>query len=220
MYFFYLFIDNIYMATVLIRTIIVYFVFIIAIRLLGKRQVGELELSELVITFMLSELATAPIFDPSIPLSYILIPLVILISSEIISSFLVTKSPFVKKWLIGNPSYIINKGKLDEKELKKLRMSLPELLSELRLKDVGDISEVSYAILEENGKLSVLKSGDTIAHALVLDGKINQSGIVLCGMDEKMIFEYLKSQNHTLDEVFLLTYSDDGTFNLIIKEEK
>ena len=208
------------MATVLIRTIIVYFIFIIAIRLLGKRQVGELELSELVITFMLSELATIPIFDPSIPLTYILIPLIILISSEIISSFLVTKSPFIKKLLIGNPSYIIKKGKLNEKELAKLRMSLSELLSELRQKDIGDVSEVGYAILEENGKLSVLKKQDSFAHAIVLDGKINQNSLSLSGTNEKWIFEYLKSQNHTIDEVFLLTYSDNGKANLILKEEK
>lgn len=208
------------MATVFIRTIIVYFVFIVAIRLLGKRQVGELELSELVITFMLSELATAPIFDPSIPLTYILIPLVILISSEIISSFLVTKSSFMKKILIGNPSYIIRKGKLNEKELSKLRMSLPELLGELRLKDIGDISEVDYAVLEENGKLSVLKKQDNFSHAIILDGKINQSSLEISGVKKKWILDYLKSQNRTLDEVFLLTYSDNGDINIIIKEEK
>ena len=131
-----------------------------------------------------------------------------------------TKSPLVKKWLIGNPSYIINKGKLDEKELAKLRMSLPELIGELRLKDVGDISEVNYAILEENGKLSVLKKQDSIAHAVVIDGKINKSSLELCGTDERWIFDYLKTQNRTLDEVFLLTYSDSGDINLIIKEEK
>ena len=79
------------MATILIRTIIIYLVFIISIRLLGKRQVGELELSELVITFMLSELATLPIQNPSIPLTYVLIPLVVLISGEIISSFLIDR---------------------------------------------------------------------------------------------------------------------------------
>ncbi|MBQ3041561.1 MAG: DUF421 domain-containing protein [Clostridia bacterium] len=208
------------MATVFIRTIIVYFVFIVAIRLLGKRQVGELELSELVITFMLSELATAPIFDPSIPLTYILIPLVILISSEIISSFLVTKSSFMKKILIGNPSYIIRKGKLNEKELSKLRMSLPELLGELRLKDIGDISEVDYAVLEENGKLSVLKKQDNFSHAIILDGKINQSSLEISGVKKKWILDYLKSQNRTLDEVFLLTYSDNGDINIILKEEK
>ncbi len=208
------------MATVFIRTIIVYFVFIVAIRLLGKRQVGELELSELVITFMLSELATAPIFDPSIPLTYILIPLVILISSEIISSFLVTKSSFMKKILIGNPSYIIKKGKLNEKELSKLRMSLPELLGELRLKDIGDISEVDYAVLEENGKLSVLKKQDNFSHAIILDGKINQSSLEISGVKKKWILDYLKSQNRTLDEVFLLTYSDNGDINIILKEEK
>ena len=176
------------MATVLLRTIIIYFVFIIAIRLLGKRQVGELEISELIVTFMLSELATVPIQDPSIPISYAFIPLVILIAFEVISSFLVTKSKLFKKMIIGNPSYVINKGKLDQKELERLRMSLPELLGELRLKNVGDISNVDYAILEENGKLSVFEKGvaSSVAHALIIDGSINESNLKIAGKSEKL----------------------------------
>ena len=101
-----------------------------------------------------------------------------------------------------------------------MRMSLSELLGELRLKDIGDISEVGYAVLEENGKLSVLKKQDNFAHAIVLDGKVNKNALSLSGLDENWIYTYLKMQNHTLGEVFLLTYSDSGTINLIIKEEK
>lgn len=215
------------MATVLIRTLIIYFVFILSIRLLGKRQVGELELSELVITFMLSELATVPIQDPSIPLSYVLIPVVILLSCEVIFSFLVTKSNFLKNIIIGNPSYIIKKGKLDQKELSKLRMGVGELLGELRLKNVSDISNVDYAILEEDGKLSVFekeecvgKASGGIAHALIIDGSINISNLDIAGKDKKWVYRYLKKHNLELENVFLLTCDDDGSTNIIIKEEK
>ncbi|MBO5338397.1 MAG: DUF421 domain-containing protein [Clostridia bacterium] len=214
------------MATVLIRTVIIYLVFVFSIRLLGKRQVGELELSELIITFMLSELATVPIQDPSVPLSFVLIPVVILLSFEVAFSFLVTKSNFLKKIIIGNPSYIIKKGKLNQKELSKLRMSLGELLGELRLKDVSDISTVDYAVLEENGKLSVFKKIENgkkspgIAHALVIDGSINESNLKISGKTEKYVYSYLKKHNLELENVFLLTCDDEGTSNLIIKEEK
>ena len=210
------------MATVLIRTVIIYIVFVFAIRLLGKRQVGELELSELVVTFMLSELATVPIQDSSIPLSFAFIPLVILISFEVISSFLVTKSKMVKKAIVGNPSYLICKGKLDQKELAKLRMSIPELLGELRLKNVGDISSVDYAILEENGKRSVFQKSESpsVAHALIVDGSINESNLKIAKKSEKWLLKCLKKHNLSLKNVFLLTCDDSDTINIIIKEEK
>ena len=210
------------MATVLLRTIIIYFVFVFAIRLLGKRQVGELELSELVVTFMLSELATVPIQDSSIPLSYVLIPLVILIAFEIISSFLVTKSKAIKKVVIGNPSYLICKGVLNQQELGRLRMSISELMGELRQKNAGDISEVDYAILEENGKLSVFLKTDSssVSHALICDGEINQSNLKIAQKNETWLNEYLKTHNLELKKVFLLTCDDNDTINIIIKEEK
>ena len=209
------------MATILIRTIIIYLVFIFSIRLLGKRQVGELELSELVITFMLSELATLPIQNPSIPLTYVLIPLVVLISGEIIFSFLITKSNFIKKIMLGNPSYIIKKGSLDQKELSKLRMGVSELLYELRLKDVGDISTVDYAILEQNGKLSVFeKNKSTISHALIVDGAVIKSNLELLNQNEEWLNNYLRCHNLKQDDIFLLTSSDDLTINIIMKETK
>lgn len=207
------------MVTVFIRTIIIYFALIVSIRLLGKRQVGELELSELVITFMLSELATVPILDASVPILHTVVPIVVLITSEIISSFLVTKSPFIKKLLNGNPSYIIKKGKVNQKELQKLRMGLPELLGELRLKDIGNIDDVDYAILEENGKLSVFeKDKSRLAHALVVDGKMVRSNLDLSCKDEKWLLAYLKKHKVELTDVFLMTICDDNSINIIMKE--
>ena len=196
-------------------------IFIVSIRLLGKRQVGELEVSELVITFMLSELATVPIQNPSIPLSYVIIPIVILIAGEIISSFLITKSRLLKKLVIGNPSYIIKKGKLNQRELSRLRMGISELLYELRLKDVGDISNVEYAILEENGKLSVFeKDKEPLSLALITDGAINKSNLDIINKEEKWLTSYLKKHKIELENVFLLTSNDEGTINIIMKEKE
>ena len=165
------------MATVLIRTAIIYVLFTIAIRLMGKRQVGELQISELITTFMLSELAINPIQDISIPIAYALVPLVFLFSMEVITSFLVTKLPKFRRAFMGAPSIIIRSGELDQKELGRLRISISELLSELRLKNVSKIEDVDYAILEQNGQLSVFLKGNMqssigIAHAIIQVGKI------------------------------------------------
>lgn len=209
------------MATVLIRTLIIYLVFIITIRLMGKRQVGELEISELVITFMISELATMPIQNPTIPLSYAVIPIIVLVVGEIVFSFLITKSKLLKKLIVGNPSYIIKKGKLNQGELSRLRMGVSELLYELRLKDIDDISNVDYAILEENGKLSVFeKDKSKLSHAIIIDGDIVKSNLELICKDEKWVLSYLKHHKIDLKNVFLLCASEDLSINIIMKEIK
>lgn len=215
------------MATVLLRTAIIYVLFTFAIRLMGKRQVGEMQLSELITTFMLSELAINPIQDISIPISYSIIPLIFLFSMEVILSFLATKSPIFRRAFVGSPSIIIKNGILNQKELSRLRISISELLSELRLKDVSSIEEVDYAILEQNGKLSVfLKeqrkeiSVSGIAHELILDGDINKSSLKLCGKSEKWLLRELSNRKLGLDDVFLMTIDDENKINIIIKEEK
>lgn len=209
------------MATVLIRTLIIYLVFIITIRLMGKRQVGELEISELVITFMISELATMPIQNPTIPLSYAVIPIIVLVVGEIVFSFLITKSKLLKKLIVGNPSYIIKKGKLNQGELSRLRMGLSELLYELRLKDIDNISNVDYAILEENGKLSVFeKDKSKLSHAIIIDGDIVKSNLELICKDEKWVLSYLERHKIDLKNVFLLCASEDLSINIIMKEIK
>ncbi len=209
------------MATVLIRTALIYVLFTFAIRLMGKRQVGEMQLSELVTTFMLSELAINPIQDISIPISYSLIPLVFLFSIEVISSFIATKSSSFRRAFVGSPSVIIKNGVLNQGELERLRISISELLSELRLKDIGSIDEVDYAILEQNGKLSVFKKqSGGIAHAIVIDGELNSSALSASEKSAEWVQEQIKERNLSLKQVFLMTVDDNGNINIIKKEEK
>ena len=211
------------MATVLIRTVIIYFLFMISIRLMGKRQVGELELSELVTTFMISELVLNPIQDVSIPITYAIIPLIFLLVLEVISSFLVIKLPFVKKMFSGNPSIVIKNGEINQKELKKLRMSVGELLCELRLKGFSDIGDVEYAILEQNGKLSAFgkeeSNKDGIAYALITDGNINTSNLKNAKKSEQWLKKYVSKHNLDIKHIFLFTYNENGKINVIMKEK-
>ena len=198
------------MATVLIRTVIVYALFVLAIRLTGKRQIGEMQISELVVTFMISELATAPIQDISIPIAYSIVPITILLAFEVIVSFSVTKSKKLKKIFTGNPNYIIRNGKINQKELGKLRIGLNELLGELRLKDVSDINDVDYAIVEQNGKLSVflkkdkqnVTSGDLelslkrsgLGHAVIIDGNIDYTNLQYAQKNEAWLTNSLRQE--------------------------
>lgn len=120
-------------------------------KLMGKRQLNQLQLSEFVITLLLSEIAADPITNTDKPIWYAVIPIGILFGLEILIPFLATKIPKVKKLFDGVPSIVVCRGQLDQRQLKKNRISLDELLSEMRKKDIYDISDVEYAILEQNG---------------------------------------------------------------------
>lgn len=120
------------MATCIIRTVIIYILLVLAIRTTGKRQIGELEISELVSTFLISELASMPIGNQEIPLSFAIVPILIIISLEVIISFCSTRSSVMKRIFLGSPSILIQRGKVKQKELSKARMSMEELLSQLR----------------------------------------------------------------------------------------
>lgn len=224
------------MVTVLIRATIIYSLLLISLRLTGKRQVGELQISELITTFMISELAASPIQDLSIPLIYSIFPIILLLCAEIVLSFLATKSKKLKKVFFGSPSIIINKGRLNQKELSRLRIGINELLGELRLKDVSDISDVDYAILEQNGKLSVFLKQDKqpicaqdlnierksvgIAHAVIIDGEINESNLRLAGKNNAWLIKYLNRIGLSLNKIYLMTIDDNENINIIKKEEK
>lgn len=224
------------MATVFFRTIIMYVLVIAAIRLMGKRQVGELEVSELVITFMLSELAVLPISDKKIPILQTLIPIITLLSAEVILSFATSKSALCKKIFLGRPSVIIKKGVLNQKELSRLRMSTSELLSELRLKGASSISEVEYAIIEDNGQLSVIKKENYspvtpdfegknaeekgISHGVIIEGKIYRENLNMSGKSENWLRAQLSKRKVQIKDIYLMTVDDNGNVFIITKTKE
>ncbi|MBQ8551610.1 MAG: DUF421 domain-containing protein [Clostridia bacterium] len=200
---------------------------------MGKRQIGELQLSELVTTILLSELASQPITDSQIPFAFAVIPIAVLLSLEVIISFAVTKVPFLKPIFDGKPSILISHGVIDKAEVAKVRISLEELLSSLRIEGIGDISEVDYAILEHNGQLSVipkraaspptaddLKTKITesgIAHAVIVDGHISDFDLQLIGHDREWLKKRLAHYKTDLKRVYLFTVNDDGKEYLVKK---
>lgn len=223
------------MITIFSRTIIIYFVLIVSVRLMGKRQIGELQISEFIVTLLLSEIASEPLTDRSIPLIYAVIPILLLLSLEVIISFALIKNNKLKRLFYGSPTVIIKKGKILQKEMSKNRLEIDELISELRQKGYSDISEVNYAIIEENGKLSVFPKADKsppkaedlavkvretgIAHVCVIDGCIIKKNLELSGMTEKALYLELSKRNIDLSDVFVLTSDDCGSINVVRKEK-
>lgn len=118
------------MAIILIRTLIIFLALIVAMRLMGKRQLGELELSELVVAVLIADIASIPLQNPSLPLSYGLIPLLVLFCCELIFSGLTYKSIHLRKLLYGRPNFIIERGRIAQQAMHRNRFTLDELTQE------------------------------------------------------------------------------------------
>lgn len=224
------------MIPTILHTIIIYFTLILAMRLMGKRQLGELQASEFIIAVMLSEIATTPITTPDFPLFSAIVPIAVLITLEILISALLIRSNTLKRLFYGRPAILINRGKLDITAMKKNRIELDELLSELRQKGFSDVSHINYAILEENGKLSVFPKADKapptaedlrispkddgIAHLIILDGTILEHNLTAAGWNRKRLDKELAKRRASPADVFLLTADDSGNVTFILKEKK
>ncbi len=217
------------------RTVILYILLIAGMRMMGKRQVGQLQPSELVTTILLSELITAPILDMDIPLLAALIPFGMVLCFEVIVPYFAARFPPMKRVVDGRPALIILDGRIDQKQLMTLRMSVDELLGLLRLKGVGDPSDVQYGIIEQNGQLSViLRAGAApasvddlqlspvrrgMAHPLVVQGQISDLHLRLLGRDRAWLIRQLTDRGCGVDEVLLFTLDDDGNYHLIKRED-
>ena len=144
------------MFTGFVRTVILYLLIIAGVRLMGKRQVGELEPSELVLSLIIADLAAVPMQDFGIPLLTGVVPILTLLALTMMFSVLTMKSVRFRALLCGRPSVIIRRGKIDQGEMRRNRLTVDELLEELRCQGYGGPAGVAYAILETNGQLSVL----------------------------------------------------------------
>lgn len=144
------------MLITLTRTALLYLLVVVTMRIMGKRQIAQLEPYELVITIMIAELAAIPMQDRHIPLINGVIAILTLLFIQVSFSVLSLKSLRFRSVLDGRYSVIIANGMIQEKEMLTARYNLDELLEQLRLKNIFNVSDVEFAILETSGELSVL----------------------------------------------------------------
>ena len=226
------------MVTAFIRTIILYLILIIGLRLTGKRQIGELEPVELVLTLLLSDLASVPMQDFGIPLLNGLVPILTLLSLSTLFSYFSLRSVRFRSLVCGEPAIIIRDGKLLQNVMRHNRLTLDELLEELRGQGVCDIDDVKYAILETSGQLSVLLRSDCqpitarqlgkqvkddvfLPTILINDGRLMRRNLQQRGLDERWLQEELHRQHLTnTSEVFLLSIDPAGHVICLPKEDR
>ena len=224
------------MAATIVRTGILYFLLIFAIRLMGKRQIGDMQPGELVITILISEIAAVPIQDLTQPVLTGVIAVFTLIFLEIAVSVLTMKVLPLRRFFYGDSCIIIKNGVLDQKMLKKLRVTGPDLLEVLRNQNIFDIDDVAYAILETNGQLSVLLkpekqnvtfenlSGkapkDSLPSIVISDGKFIKENLLEINTTKSEITKILKKKSIAVKDIFIMMCDSNGNLNVIRKEEK
>ncbi len=149
------------MFIVFIRTAILYTLVVIVMRIMGKRQIGELQPYEFVITIMISDLASLPMQDTRFPLLLGIIPIITLLFLKVMLSQLELKSQLIRKFVNGEPCIVICKGKINYSVIKKQQINIDEIMEEIRLAGYFDLEEIQYAILENNGQLSILPTSQS-----------------------------------------------------------
>lgn len=214
------------MAAIFARTVILYLFLSVSMKLMGKRQIGELEVSELVCTLLISEIAAIPMQDPDLPLLGALIPICFILSAEILISSFKNRSTRLKSVIEGTPAYLIYRGRIRQNILKENRISVNELLAQIRLQGIGNLRDVDYCVLEANGKISVLERAQsknaptddsTLAHSLIVDGEIDEKTLHALGYDHTWLKQQLKGER--AENIFLMCVDDGGTTNIIRKEK-
>ena len=226
------------MTTAFFRTIILYFILMLGLRLLGKRQIGELEPSELVLTLIISDLAAVPMQDYGIPLINGLLPIVVLLCLSMLLSFCNLKSIRFRALLCGRPTVIIRNGAVEQKAMAKNRLTLDELLEQLRSQGITNLTDVKYAVLETSGKLSVLPRPEkmpptaadlglavtdelSLPHLIINDGRLMTEHLRQSGHNEAWLQKILRQRSlSSPKQVFLLSVDDYGHIICIPKEEQ
>lgn len=221
------------MLAMILRTAILYLSVVVFMRIMGKRQVGELQPGELCVTILISELASIPIDNLDRPIISGLIPICVLVICEVTMSCLSLKMPFLRRLASGKPAIVINQGKVDRLTLKKLRMSVDDLIEGLRQNGIFELESVNYAIMETNGKLSVLpfdecspvtKSDLNIAPqntgvpiTVISDGRLQMNAIKSRQINLNKIEAELKRQKLKKEDVFIMQINDGGEFHVVRK---
>lgn len=206
-----------------VRTIFLYFFLIIIFRIMGKREIGELSIQDFVVSILMAELAAICIEKFKDPIGYTLFPIILLCILELIFGFVSLKNNKIKDIMEGKPVLIINKGKICYKEMIKQRYTMDDLLLELRNKEIKNIKDVEYAILENNGNLNIfqydkLVDNEYYPFPLILDGVIQYDTLDNINKTDEWLIKYLNKRNIFLDEIFYAFYKG-GKIYIISKDE-
>ena len=201
---------------IMFRTVFFYFFILICYKIMGKKEIGELDIIDFVISLLLSQIIAISIENYKEPFLYAFVPIIILVTLQVILSFISLKNFKIRKLLDGRETVIINKGILNIKEMIKQRYSLNDLLLQLRENNIRTIEEVDYAVLENNGKLSVFKKDDKdkdiFPLPIIVDGNIEKSNLKLINKNIDWLNNTLYEKKLKLKDIFYAFYKNKNIY--------
>ena len=222
------------MLVTFVRVIILYILVLIVMRLMGKREIGQLQPFELAIAIMIADLASVPMSDNGIPLTNGIIPILALLLLHVLISIINLKSIKLRAIISGKPRILIYRGKIDEKALKKERITINELQERLRNNNIVNIGDVEYAILETSGQITVVQKPDKrnampkdfnimpeyegLSYDLVIDGKIMHQNIKAIGKDLKWLEKEVGKFGIKPSEALIVTF--DGSQQIFCQKKE
>ncbi len=214
------------MLIVFIRSLLLYAVLAITIRIMGKRQIGQLQPFEFVLAVLIAELAGIPMSDTDIPLANGLVAILTLMVSQVTLAYITLKSNKARGIICGTPSILVERGKIMEEEMRRLRYNINDLIEQLRLNGYPNIADVDFAILETDGQLSVIPKpekrpvviGDLsiqshyegLPLSIIVDGRILQNDLKKLGLTEKWLMEELQHAGYADASQVLFACIDGG----------
>lgn len=203
------------------RTIFLYFFLLFILRIMGKREIGNLSSFDIVVFFVISELFSLSLNDLSNSILHSILPILIIVTLQIATAFLSLKSKKIREVAEGKQTYIIYKGKIDINAMKKERYSIDDLMSQIYQKGYSSPREIDYAILDDTGKLLIIKKSSDIQYVepLIQDGKFNEKFIKNNNISKEYIYSEMMKQGYTdVEDIFFAQALEDEFYIVPFKE--
>lgn len=202
------------------RSFLFYIMIVLVYKVMGKREIGELSIIDLIVSLFIAELVAISIENYNESSLVTIIPIIIIVFLQLLTSKISLKNKKVRDILDGKPSVIVNRGKVNFKEMLKQRYNLDDLLVQLRNQSIKSIEEIDYAILETNGKLSVFKKDNNNKYPLpiIINGIIDEDTLIQINKNKKWIDKELSEKNIKLENIFYSFFQNNSLY--IIEKDK
>lgn len=207
---------------IIYKIILCYFFILFCLKIMGKREIGEISAFDIVVFFIISELFSLSLNEPEHSILRSIIPVSIIVLLQLITALISLYVPKFRSLMEGKKSYLIYKGVIQQNEMKRQRYTIEDLMAQLRMKEIQTPQDVEYAILENNGELTIIKKDNCIMLSpdpLIMDGKINKTALARITKDEVWLVEELKKLGFIdVSKLFLVLYLKNGLYVVPFKK--
>lgn len=224
------------MLTLIIRSVIIYVLVLIVFRLMGKRQLGQMQPFELVLTLILADIATIPMTEMSVPILHGIVPLLTLLVIHYVITILSMFSPKFSELVSGKPIIVIDQNGLNYSAIKKLNLAIDDILEALRCAGYFYLEDVMFAIMETNGKISVLpksiatpltrqdlnieKKEPMLPAIIISEGKVVESSFNQLNIERQKVLDYIEKLNLNIKKLLIFTLDKDGNVFFQVMNKK